>query len=170
MYNPDYNHRILIVPTSYYTEMIEENIVNFIKLVSSLCQTNKVVIRPHPIEHSIAFDNSVLFRLFEDSINNKYCYNLVIIPPHFNVHTPSLFDKCDLLIFDKSSLGYEYLIHDKPGISIGKLKWNKTLFHPSLMDSHFDNISDITPNIVEEVNTMVRQTSNAIYVIMFSNI
>lgn len=152
MYNPDYNHRILIVPTSYYTEMIEENIVNFIKLVSSLCQTNKVVIRPHPIEHSIAFDNSVLFRLFEDSINNKYCYNLVIIPPHFNIHTPSLFDKCDLLLFDKSSLGYEYLIHDKPGISIGKLKWNKPTV-PSIIDGfpHFDNISDITPNIVEEV-------------------
>lgn len=152
MYNPVYNHRILIVPTSYYTEMIEENIANFINLVASLCESNKVVIRPHPIEHSIAFQNSVLFRLFEDSIKNKYCYNLVIIPPHFNVHTPDLFNKCDLMIFDKSSIGYEYLLYNKPGISIGKYKWEK----PSvscLIDGfpHFDNLSDITHDTINQV-------------------
>jgi len=152
MYNRDYKYKILIIPTMFYTVMEIDSINLFINLIANLCKLNKVVIRPHPDEHSLSFNDSVLFKLFEDSINKNYYKNLVIIPPHYNIHTPDLFNQCDIAIFDKSSLGYEFLLCDKPGISIGKYLWEKPKIL-TLIDGfpHYDNINDITHEIIEMV-------------------
>lgn len=153
MYNVNYQKKILIIPSCWsYSEINNSQLEPFLKLVQDLCHHHKVVIRPHPMSQSISYDDSVLFKLFEHSIEHNYCYNLVIIPPHFNIHTPDLFQDCDLAIFDKSSLGYEFLLADKPGISVGIYQWTI----PSIQFlvngfPHFDSLADITLNRVTEI-------------------
>jgi len=113
--------RILIAPTSFYDNysFIYSNIV-------SMCQNNIVVIRPHPDTMEMANPFGELFKIFIKCLDEGCAENLIIIPPNNNFLTMNLFT-CDIAIFDQSSVAYEYLLVDKPGlISSLKLEVNVT--------------------------------------------
>lgn len=104
--------KILIAPTSFY-----DNYELIIKNIVKLCKIYTVIIRPHPITHEMANPASVLLKIFNLCIETKCADNLIIIPPGHYFYTMNLFT-CDMAIFDQSSVAYEYLLENKPGIII----------------------------------------------------
>ena len=142
--NKTNNKRILICPTSYY-----DNYNTIINIIVKLCQNYDVVIRPHPITEEMAKPNSVLLKIFNLCIEQKCAQNLIIIPPQNIAFTMNLFN-CDLAIFDQSSVAYEYLLVDKPGIIIADKLDMETI---SIKDGLYycNNIEELNQELIEKV-------------------
>lgn len=104
--------KILFVASSDDAELI-----SFSKIIPSLCANNyAVMIRPHPMLKYTKYRDNILHDLVTKSMFGEYIDKVIVIPPHMPVFTPNLFYDIDLLISDKTSLGYEYLLFDKPAI------------------------------------------------------
>jgi cytidyltransferase-like protein len=149
LYGSAYKKKILYCPTSYYDEMSNPKkrsaVINLIRM---LCSNNyKVIIRPHPTDQMN--NGGVLHEIFMTSIAEYFSHNLVIIPPKSSIYTPLLFSGSDLVILDKSSVGYECLLHDKPAIVLGGYNWDVPSA-PFLKDAypHYD-VLDITMDVID---------------------
>lgn len=102
--------KILIAPTSFF-----DNYTFILNNIIKLCKKNIVVIRPHPDTMEMANPSSELLKIFMKCMDMGCSKNLIIIPPNNNFLTMNLFT-CDIAIFDQSSVVYEYLLFDKPGL------------------------------------------------------
>lgn len=140
--------KILYIPTSSYDELYA-----FYNIVDILCKKYMIIIRPHPQITHYHHKEHILSKIYYKCVDNQCDKNLLIISPKFNIFTPNLFYDADLLIMDKSSLAYEYLLFDKPGITIGTYDFENPKPELYIKDAFLNitNISLLTPDIIEHV-------------------
>lgn len=134
--------RILIAPTSFY-----DNYSFILNNITRLCRENVVIIRPHPDTMEMANPFGELFKIFTKCVDDGCAENLIIIPPNNNFLTMNLFT-CDMGIFDQSSVAYEYLLMDKPGL-ITSLKLEESAT-PDIRNT----FSQIDPSVLYNIDKL----------------
>jgi len=125
----------------------------FCNIIVRICSKYIVMIRSHPSMIGDCKYDKIIQKTINECIKYECAHRLIIIPPTFPVFTPNLLYDCDLLIMDKSSMGYEYLLFNKPGIIIGNdfyTDLNPTLY---LADAFpiIHIIDDLTHNFIDYV-------------------